>query len=174
MANIEKPIWSVDGQTLTNVLVNNKSTTYNKVSNWYDGTPMDDSKLDDDFVYVKYEGEYLVRNMEEGQVLQKDTMDEMRNLSTLETLLLKIGIYKHVQLNGYYEKGDTPEPINYKISDTVEDDDGGSVIETNLGDKLEHNFEGRSVNIKYFGAKGDEDKDDTEAIQIAADYCYKI
>ncbi|HLS52433.1 MAG TPA: hypothetical protein VK031_00535, partial [Tissierellaceae bacterium] len=62
MANIEKPIWSKDKQTLTNVLVNNKSTTYNKVSNWYDGTPMDDSKLDDDFVYVKYEGEYLVRN----------------------------------------------------------------------------------------------------------------
>ena len=150
MANIEKPIWSVDGQTLTNVLVNNKSTTYNKVSNWYDGTPMDDSKLDDDFVYVKYEGEYLVRNMEEGQVLQKDTMDEMRNLSTFETLLLKIGIYKHVQLNGYYEKGDTPEPINYKISDTVEDDDGGSVIETHLGDKLEHDFN-RYVNVLYFG-----------------------
>src|SRR5690625_5468677 len=98
MANIEKPIWSKDKQTLTNVLVNNKSTTYNKVSNWYDGTPMDDSKLDDDCVYVKYEGEYLVRNMEEGQELQKDTMDVMRNLSTFEILLLKIGIYKHVRI----------------------------------------------------------------------------
>src|SRR5690625_5450370 len=139
MANIEKPIWSADGYALQILLVNNKSTTYNKVSNWYDGTPMDDSKLDDDFVYVKYEGEYLVRNMEEGQVLQKDSMDEMRNLSTFETLLLKMGIYKHVQLNGYYEKGDTPEPINYKISDTVEDEDGGSVIEIE-GDKLIHTF----------------------------------
>src|SRR5690625_3074562 len=150
MANIEKPIWSADGQTLTNVLVNNKNTTYNKVSNWYDGTPMDDSKLDDDFVYVKYEGKYLLRNFEYGQVLQKDTMDEMRNLSPYEILLLKLGVYKHVQLNGYYEKGDTPEPINYRLSDTSDDDDGGSVIETNLGDKLEHIF-GNKVNILYFG-----------------------
>src|SRR5699024_1869146 len=94
----------------------------------------------------------LVRNMEEGQVLQKDSMDEMRNLSTFETLLLKMGIYKHVQLNGYYEKGDTPEPINYKISDTVEEDDGGSVIEVNTNLKLSHNF-GSVVRTQYFGIR---------------------
>src|SRR5690625_2253186 len=139
MANIEKPIWSKDKQTLSNVLIRNRLETYNVTDTWYDGTPMDDTKTDDDLVYIKYEGQYLVRNMEEGQVLQKDTMDEMRNLSTFETLLLKMGIYKHVQLNGYYEKGDTPEPINYKISDTVEDEDGGSVIEIE-GDKLIHTF----------------------------------
>src|SRR5690625_717127 len=150
MANIEKPIWSADGQTLTNVLVNNKNTTYNKVSNWYDGTPMDDSKLDDDFVYVKYEGKYLLRNFEYGQVLQKDTMDEMRNLSPYEILLLKLGVYKHVQLNGYYEKGDTPTPIEYFLSDTVEDDDGGSVIDVGNNIKLEHVFIGM-VDARYYG-----------------------
>ncbi|HLS53252.1 MAG TPA: hypothetical protein VK031_04715, partial [Tissierellaceae bacterium] len=150
MANIEKPIWSKDKQTLSKVLIRNRLETYNVTDTWYDGTPMDDTKTDDDLVYIKYEGQYLVRNMEEGQVLQKDTMDEMRNLSTFETLLLKMGIYKHVQLNGYYEKGDTPEPINYKISDTSDDDDGGSVIETLNGDKLLHDFNG-FYNAEYYG-----------------------
>lgn len=150
MANIEyKPVWSEDGQTLSNVLVKDKLETYNVVTEWYDGTPLDDSKLDSDLVYVKYEGKYLVRNFEYGQVLQKDTMQEMRDLSSYEILLLKMGVYKHVQLNGYYEKGDTPSPINYVLSSTEEGDDGGSVIEA--GDvKLEHEFD-NLVESCYFG-----------------------
>lgn len=150
MANIEyKPVWSEDGQTLSNVLVKDKLETYNVVTEWYDGTPLDDSKLDSDLVYVKYEGKYLVRNFEYGQVLQKDTMQEMRDLSSYEILLLKMGVYKHVQLNGYYEKGDTPSPINYTLSDTQEVDDGGSVVEVS-GVKLEHTFT-REVDASYYG-----------------------
>src|SRR5699024_7911855 len=148
-----KPIWSSDEQTLSNVLVKDKLETYNVVTEWYDGTPMDDSKIDSDLVYVKYEGKYLLRNFEYGQALQKDTMDEMRNLSSYEILLLKLGVYKHVQLNGYYEKGDTPAPINYHLSDTVEEDDGGSVIEVG-GVKVTCIFKDE-VNLSYYGVEGD-------------------
>lgn len=158
MAFIEKPIWSEDGNTLTNVLVSDILVTYNRTDLWYDGTPLDDSKLDSDLVYVKYEGKYLVRNFEYGQVLQKDTMQEMRDLSSYELLLLKMGVYNHVQLNGYYEKGDTPAPINYTLSDTEEVDDGGSVIE--VGNvKLEHEFNS-VIDVAYFGAKEGEDSTD--------------
>src|SRR5699024_3888221 len=138
MANIEKPIWSKDKQTLSNVLIRNRLETYNVTDTWYDGTPMDDTKVDDDLVYVKYEGKYLVRNFEYGQVLQKDTMQQMRDLSPYEILLLEMGVFKHVQLNGYYEKGDTPEPIEYAISNSAKSDNSGNIVEYNSGFKLEH------------------------------------
>ena len=164
MANIERPIWSADGQTLSNVLVDNKSATYNITSTWYDGSPMDDSKLDNDLVYVKYDGEYLVRNLEEGQVLQKDTMNDMRNLSTFETLLLKMGIYKHVQLNGYYEKGDTPEPIDYHITSGSLSDNSFSVIVVK-DIILTHNFQG-FLNVLYAGLiPNNADVDNSPALQ---------
>ena len=166
MANIEKPIWSKDGQTLSNVLIKNRAETYNITDTWYDGSPMDDTRIDDDLVYIKYDGEYLVRNMEEGQVLQKDSVDEMRNLSSFEILLLKMGVYRHVQLNGYYEKGDTPEPIDYFLSDTSEEDDGGSVVETS-DIKLEHNFNGY-YNSLYYGIHSSQ-SNNTEAINKLCD-----
>lgn len=153
MSVIYKPVWSQDGKTLTNVLVKDKYETYNITTEWYDGTLMDDTKVDDDLVYVEYEGKYLVRNFEYGQVLQKDTMQEMRDLSSYEVLLLKMGVYKHVQLNGYYEKGDTPTPIDYKLSDTSDSDDGGSIVE--VGEiRLEHKFIDR-CNVRYYGASED-------------------
>lgn len=169
MANKEyKPIWSGDEQTLSNVLVKDKLETYNVVAEWYDGAPMDDSKIDSDLVYVKYEGKYLLRNFEYGQVLQKDTMDEMRNLSSYEILLLKLGVYKHVQLNGYYEKGDTPAPINYMLSDTEKGDNYGSVIKE-VNYTLKHVFK-TVIDLRYFGVRSeDRDFDNYERIQKALD-----
>lgn len=163
MAEVKyKPVWSEDGKTLSNVLVKDKLKTYNVVTEWYDGTPMDDSKIDSDLVYVKYDSKYLVRNFEYGKVLQKDTMQQMRDLSSYEILLLKMGVYKHVQLNGYYEKGDTPSPINYTLSDTQEEDDGGSVFEVG-GIKLKHEFTD-SVNVRYFGAKSEDESFDNRDV----------
>jgi hypothetical protein len=81
--------------------------------------------------------------------LNKETIADIRNLSTSEINLLKNGTYRGVTLHGYHEKGDTPSPIDYYLSDTVEEDNGVSIIE--VGDiKLVHNFVGE-VDLRYFG-----------------------
>ncbi|MDR2274865.1 MAG: hypothetical protein LBF27_28410 [Sphingobacterium sp.] len=46
-----------------------------------------------------------------NQFLVKETMADMRGLSAAEITALQNGTYEGVQLLGYYEKGDTPEPI---------------------------------------------------------------
>lgn len=82
--------------------------------------------------------------------IEKDTIAEMRDLSSREIWALQNGYYKGVTLNGYHE--DEPKfdkPINYYLSETTAEDDGGSVIE--VGDiKLEHKFEGE-LRAEYFG-----------------------
>lgn len=167
---LDKPIWSADGLTLSNVLlpVTNLYATYNVITEWYDGTPMDDSKLDADLVYVKFENKYLLRNMEYGQVLQKDTMPDMRALSTEEILLLRLGVYKHVQLNGYDFVESTPSPINYILSDTTATDDGGSVIVVG-SIKLEHDFID-SLHIAHFGCKSGQEYDNAPNLSKLINY----
>lgn len=159
------------GDILTNLIdpVTKLSVQYSKVLNWYDGTPMTDTKLDSYGIYVKKGSEYFLKSLGEyGQILQKNTMTEMRNLSGLEILLLRMGYYNSVQLNGYYQEGDTPAPIQYYLSSTTEVDDGGSVFEVG-GIKLEHDF-GKHIDIRYFGAKGDSINDDTDSVKNVAKY----
>jgi len=103
-----------------------------------------------------------------SQFLIKNTMADMRSLSVCEITALQSGCFTGVQLLGYYEKGDTPAPIVYFLSTTLDDDDGGSIIETG-GIKLEHEFIDE-LNVRYFGAKGDGTHDDTSAIQSTIDY----
>lgn len=63
-----------------------------------------------------------------NQFLIKSTMADLRTLSSDEIISLQGNnpVYKGVELLGYYEMGDTPSPIHYYISDTNEEDDGGS------------------------------------------------
>lgn len=146
------------GDILTNLIdpVSKLSVQYSKTLLWYDGTSMTDGKLDSYGIYVKKDDEYFLKSLGEyGQVLQKNTMSEMRAMSGLEIFLLQIGYYNSVQLNGYYEDGDTPNSIQYFLSNTTEDDDGGSVIQVSEI-KLEHEFKGK-INPKYFGTRLDED-----------------
>ncbi|WP_223583065.1 hypothetical protein [Sphingobacterium sp. GVS05A] len=67
-----------------------------------------------------------------NQFLIKETADAMRNLSTIEIAGLQgtNATYLGVELLGYYEKGDTPAPIRYYLSNTAEGDDGGSEVAT--------------------------------------------
>lgn len=161
----------------------NESYSATLVNTWYDGTAMDDSKADGSIYFklkalpsgadsslAQYVGSYFRLNLpNEGELfLEKDTMQEMRNLSSAEILLIQMGYYKGVKLNGYYTKGDTPGPIEYNLSTTSSFDDGGSVIEVG-SIKLEHKFAGE-INILYFGAVGDNNTDDTLSIQNAFDY----
>lgn len=79
------------------------------------------------------------------------SVQEMRDMSDENISGLESGKYKYVTLLGYYEKGDTPAPINYYLSDTTDEDDGGSVFE--IGDiKLNHNFYNGILTPIYFGS----------------------
>lgn len=166
-----EPIWSFDKKTLSNVLLKGTNTygTYNVVTTWYDGTFMNDSKLDSEGIYVKYQGKYLLQNLGDyGKVLQKDTMIEMRTLSSKEILLLKIGYYKFLQLNGLYKKGDI-RVRNYSLT-FVGVDDNASIID--IGNiKLRHDFKD-FVSYFDFGAKLTlaTSSDDWDCIKKTHDY----
>lgn len=165
MADVAKVIRV--GDTLTNLIdpVTKQLVEYHKTMLWYDGSPMTDLKLDPHGIYVRKGAEYFVKSLGKyGQVLQKDTMQEMRDISDLEVLLLNMGYYSHVQLNGYYEKGDTDNPIDYYIDeiDTSPQDNGGSIIELSTA-ILKHTFI-KDIDIKYFGAIGDNNTDNVSYI----------
>lgn len=145
-------------EVLSNILDKDtgKLIEFKEVSEYYDGTPMSDGKLDAErYLYIKNNGKYYLRVLDNpDKFLEKDTMLDMRNISNTEIHLLKMGYYKGITLNGYYAKGDTPNPIQYNISNTLEVDNGGSIIEA-AGLKFVHSFRGY-VDVRYFGAKKDE------------------
>lgn len=157
--------------------IDNASTSYTVVDTWYDGTPMDDSKVDRFGIYTKYKdtGEYLKENKPQwGELfLEVDTVADLRALSDYFVFLLRFGYYKGVRLLGYYRKNDT-SAINYFVSVSIDPDDGGSIFQVgNL--KLEHDFNG-TVNVKHFGAVGNWNNydftgnNDTLPIQRAINY----
>lgn len=152
MADIQEAI--VVSGIHTNIIdpVDGKSKNYKEVTTWWDGTPMNNSKVDG--AWFRRKGTTYLRQVidKEGELfLEKDTVAQLRALSPLEILFLRGGVYKGVKLNGYYQAGDTPAPIEYLLSTTSEEDDGGSVFEVG-SIKLEHEFVGQ-VDLSYFGVK---------------------
>lgn len=90
-----------------------------------------------------------------NQFLIKNTMTDMRALSAAEITALTNGTYSGVQLLGYYQAGDTPNPINYYLSSTTDPDDGGSVIAVG-SIKLQTSKE--SIDLSHFGGISDGDE----------------
>lgn len=117
-------------------------------------------------MYIVSDSLELIRD-NSSEFIEKDTIQELRDLSLREIWALQNNIYKGVKLNGYYAKGDTTAPIEYYLSNTTDSDDGGSVFKVG-GIKLKHDFVGQ-INVKYFGAKGNGISDDTLAIQNCLD-----
>ena len=107
---------------------------------------------------------------EAGQeFIECDTVDDLRNLDARQIWAIQNGYYKGVTLNGYYTEGDTPASIDYYLSETEEEDDGGSVFEVS-GIKLEHKFVGE-INLSYFGLRvGTDVLDNHERVNKALVY----
>ncbi|MGO1787155.1 MAG: hypothetical protein ACTHZ7_08770 [Sphingobacterium sp.] len=105
-----------------------------------------------------------------NQFIIKDTMSDMRDMVTkdFESLEGAEPEYAGVLLLGYYKKEDTPAPIIYNLSETIEDDDGGSIIDID-GFKLEHDFIS-STDLSYWGAIADGNTDTSEILQKASKY----
>lgn len=164
------------GNVLTNVIDSDTGelVTYTKVTNYYDGTPMTNAKTDGK-IYRKLGTEYFLKNLGEygKSYLEKNTIAELRAITTTEVLLLRMGFYLGVTVNGYYAKGDTPAPIKYILSASASTDDGGSIIVSTSGVKFQYNFIG-DVDVTYYGLKkGDNAAAENNSIQLnrLADYC---
>lgn len=146
-----------------------------KVTQWYDGSTMDNSKADGK-IYIKFEepgpylGSYFNVNLPNfgATYLEKETMVQLRALSSVEVLLLKMGYFKGVKLNGYYTGGDMGESIVYYISETTLPDNGGSILGVG-GLKFEYRYAG-ILNLLTFGCKTDGVFDNGDIIQKAIDY----
>ncbi|WP_343563080.1 glycosyl hydrolase family 28-related protein [Sphingobacterium sp.] len=103
----------------------------------------------------------------ENQFLIKNSIADLRNMSASEIDSLKgtFPTYQGVKLLGYYTKGDIPNAVNYYLTNSSDNDNGGNVIV--VGDiKLQYALP-PSLDVRYFGAKGDGNTDDTDAIQRA-------
>ncbi|MGE8291662.1 MAG: glycosyl hydrolase family 28-related protein, partial [Sphingobacterium sp.] len=145
------------------------SRSYSVVTTWYDGTPMDDSKLDQWGIYIKNEdtGEYLRENKPLwGEIYSEiDTIAMLRSISLYNQYLLTIGYYKGVRLSGYWEKGDLPYTIDYRIANTNVPDNGGNVIQAGTV-KFVSQIASK-IDVRFFGAKGDGVQNDQPYIMNA-------
>lgn len=139
---------------------------YRETTTWYDGTAISDAKCDG-VIYRKKGTKYYKKSFNnfDTQYLIKNTIQDLRNITSVEVLMLKMNIYKGVQVQGYYAKGDTPAPIVYDLVEgSVDVDDGGSVIVVGTN-RFIHVFD--TVNVKYYGAKETGTDDDSAYINNA-------
>ncbi|QQT54547.1 hypothetical protein I6I98_04630 [Sphingobacterium multivorum] len=90
-----------------------------------------------------------------NQFLIKNTMADMRNLSACEIVALESGCYSGVELLGYYEKGDTPYPVQYIVSQESLVDDGGSFI---ISGTIKLMVMEQDLDLRHFGAIDDGDE----------------
>lgn len=94
-----------------------------------------------------------------SNLLIKEKVSDLNALTSAEITDLNSGAYSGVLLLGYYTKGDTPAPIEYYITNTPDEPDGGSIFKVNDTIKLEHNFK-EGVHPMYYGINGTVDDSD--------------
>jgi hypothetical protein len=63
-----------------------------------------------------------------SNLLVKETVLELKALTLAEISDLESGVYSGVLLLGYDLKGDTPAPIEYYITNTMDEPDDGSLL----------------------------------------------
>lgn len=129
---------------------NNLLENYQEVLVWYDGRPMSSALVDGE-IYRKKGVKYFKKVLDNTNqdYLIKNTLQDVRLMTPTEILLIKMGFYKGVQLNGYYSPNDTPKPIFYTISvEEIEDNSGDKLVISDL--QLITIFQ-NEIDLSYFG-----------------------
>lgn len=144
-----------------------------KVTTWWDGSVMNDGKVDN-YIYFKNKpelgGGYAKRDYDGAFMLQKDTMADMRALSSYEKALLLTRVVKGIQLNGYYANGDkAPLLYTYKTG-SFTDNSGGTIVISGMAGGLIADFGGK-VHFKDFGTVNSLSIDDATPIANAVTHC---
>lgn len=117
---------------------------YRETTTWYDGTPINDSLIDND-IFIKTGNIYKRKTIDPNTLLKVNTIADLRNTN---------GYYEgqEISLLGYYVSGDK-EPLNYKF--TINNfnanvDDGGSIIKSSKGSWIAQFYE-NTINPEDFG-----------------------
>jgi hypothetical protein len=107
----------------------------------------------------------------DGDRIGSVVVDSIANMKNLNT---EIEANATVEVLGYYSKGDGGGGTFYWDSTSIEDDNGGTIIEATgvVDGRWIRNYSG-AVNVKWFGAKGDESVDSQSSIQNAINYAIK-
>lgn len=151
---------------LSNVLdvTNGHSLEYTEVSEYADGSPIDDAKtLSSSGVYRKYNDKYFIQSLdlEKSRTLTVSTVSSLRSISVKNLILIKIGYYDKVTTKGYYNEGDGGGSDYLIKNSTSSTDDGFLIIKPNNGLGLEFTPIIQSeVNVKIGGVKADGVSDD--------------
>lgn len=156
-------IWSNIISSESGVNVN-----YIEVSDFVDGTVMTDDKLDN-VIYRKKGSLYLRQALDltKSRTLTVDTVNDIRNMSLQNIILLKLGYYNKVTTKGYYSDGDGGA-ASYSIMENIGVDDGFmtiNAVNTVLIVSLSL-IQEDSISTKQAGVKGDGIADDTSRMQV--------
>ena len=110
-------------------------------------------------------------NPDKGAVMVARSMIVVNSVSEM-TELPNIKVGSTVQTKGYYTSGDGGGNVYEIVAAGTGTADGGSFINlTGIAGQAKGMFNGDVVDVRQFGAKGDEISDDTQAVQNAIHYC---
>ena len=140
-----------------------ENVNYREVTTWYDGTPMDDSKVDG-YIFKKINNKYVKRQIDKNTIIKINTIADLRNFN---------GYYQgqEVVLIGYYNAGDK-EPRIYKFSSGTSLDDGGQTINTSKGKwELLHIGE---LNVEDYGVFGQREENDVQFQKLLNNNTVKV
>lgn len=128
-----------------------ENVNYREITTWYDGSTMTDEKVDG-VLYKKINGVFyrMQFNREGENFISFSNMEDFRNISDFNLLLLKAKIFKGVELTGYYDDFQYENPVYYYLTNETYIDNGGSEI---VIDSLFFKCELDKINPLFFGIK---------------------
>lgn len=97
-----------------------------------------------------------------SKFLIKNTISDLNSIESLEIMSLKSGFFSGIMVLGYERPHDTLNPIIYNLISSGSVSDNNTIEE--IGAFKFRRIISDFVNVKYYGARGDGNKDDSQSI----------